>query len=192
MIVRVIDPPDPIVSWLDAQRHLRLDGDDEKAYVEGLIAAATSWIDGPSGWLGRAVGEQTLELADCGFGNDRLPYPPIVTVESITYLGSDGLDHEMAEGDFIQLLNGSIAPLLGQSWPSVGDSPEAVRVRYVAGYPVTDADPSVSTVPAAITQAILLLIGHWYRNRETVVTGTIATSLPLAVEALLSTYRVWR
>ena len=189
MIVRVITPPDPIVSWVDAQKHLRVENEDQ-AYVEGLIAAATGWIDGPAGWLGRAIGLQTLELADCGFGNDRLPFPPLVTVESITYLGTDGLDHVMAEGDFLQLMNGSIAPLAGQSWPAVGSSSEAVRVVYTAGYPPV-GDPAVSTVPAAIKQAILLLIGHWYRNRETVVTGTIAASLPLSVEALLSTYRVW-
>lgn len=189
MIVRVITPPAPIVTWADAQKHLRVE-DEEQGYVEGLIDAATSWIDGPAGWLGRAIGVQTLELADSGFGNDRLPFPPLITVETITYLGTDGVDHEMVEGDFMQLMNGSIAPLAGQSWPAVGSSSEAVRVVYTAGYPPV-GDPSVSTVPPAIKQAILLLIGHWYRNRESVVTGTIATSLPLAVEALLSTYRVW-
>lgn len=189
MIVHIVTPPEPVVSWEDAQAHL-LVADEEQVYVEGLIAAASAWIDGPAGWLGRAIGLQTLELVDCGFGNDRLPFPPLVTVESITYLGTDGVDHEMVEGEFKQLLNGSIAPLAGQSWPAVGSSPEAVRVRYTAGYPDV-GDPPASTVPAAIKQAILLLVGHWYENRESVVTGTIATTLPLAAEALLSTYRVW-
>lgn len=192
MHVRVIVPPQPVVTWAVAKEHLREDTDEQKAYAEGLIAAATAWLDGPDGWLGRAIGKQTLELVDCSFGNDRLPFPPIVSVESVTYLGADGVDHEMEEGDFLQLLNGSISPPLGQSWPSVGESPEAVRVRYVAGYPDTTGDTPVSTVPAPIKQAILLLVGHWFRNRETVVTGTIAASLPLAAEALLSPYRVWR
>ncbi|MFP5432845.1 MAG: head-tail connector protein [Alphaproteobacteria bacterium] len=37
--------------------------------------------------------------------------------------------------------------------------------------------------------AILLLVGHWYANREAVVTGTIATQLPMAVDALLAPLR---
>lgn len=46
-------------------------------------------------------------------------------------------------------------------------------------------------VNAAITAAILLIGGHLFENREAVVTGTIATALPLAVESLLAPYRRW-
>lgn len=36
-----------------------------------------------------------------------------------------------------------------------------------------------------VEQAMLLLVGHWYANREAVVIGTIATDVPLAVDSLL-------
>ncbi len=183
MTVRVIAPPDPVVSWEEAQRHLRCE-DEDFEYVEGLIAAATAWLDGPAGWLGRCIGLQTLELATCAFGSDRLPFPPLVEVLGITYLGTDNVEHEMVSGDWVQLLNGSIMPPLGQSWPAVGSSSEAVRVEYQAGY-------AEGEVPLAIKQAILLIVGHWYRNRETVITGTIVAEMPFAAQALLSTYRVW-
>lgn len=42
---------------------------------------------------------------------------------------------------------------------------------------------------SAIKMAVLLLIGHWYTNREAVVTGTISTALPLAYESLINSYR---
>ncbi|WP_322990890.1 head-tail connector protein, partial [Hoeflea sp.] len=73
-----------------------------------------------------------------------------------------------------------------------------VGITYLAGYPTTPevpedgetpAIPAQSTVPAAIKTAILLLIGNWYENRESVVTGTIASELPLAVDALIAPYR---
>jgi uncharacterized phiE125 gp8 family phage protein len=191
MFVRVITPPEPFVTWEEAQPHLRAE-DEDQVYVEGLLLAACGWLDGPGGWLGRAIGVQTLELVDCAFGNDRLPFPPLVSIESITYFGTDDVDHELTEADYRQLLNGSISPPINGSWPSVGSSSEAVRIVYVAGYPDTGDDPPASTVPQAIKQAVLLLIGHWYRNRETVVVGETATDMPMAVEALLSTYRVWR
>lgn len=41
----------------------------------------------------------------------------------------------------------------------------------------------------AIQQGILLLVGHWYVNREDVVIGTIATALPKATEYLWRPYR---
>lgn len=49
----------------------------------------------------------------------------------------------------------------------------------------------VEDFPASFKAALLLLIGHSYANREAVVTGTIATELPLAVESLLWSSRDW-
>ncbi|GAC1030492.1 hypothetical protein thsps21_13190 [Pseudomonas sp. No.21] len=43
-----------------------------------------------------------------------------------------------------------------------------------------------------IEQAILLLVGHWYSSREAVVIGTITSSLPFGVEALLWPRRSFR
>lgn len=40
-----------------------------------------------------------------------------------------------------------------------------------------------------ITAAMLLLIGHWYANRESVVIGTITAEVPMAVDALICPYR---
>ncbi|MFI0472245.1 head-tail connector protein [Halomonas sp. HMF6819] len=40
-----------------------------------------------------------------------------------------------------------------------------------------------------VTTAILLLIGHWYANRESVVVGVNASALPMAVSALIDPYR---
>ena len=46
-------------------------------------------------------------------------------------------------------------------------------------------EPEEMGLTADVEQAILLVVGHWYANREAVVTGTIATVIPLAVERLL-------
>jgi len=37
----------------------------------------------------------------------------------------------------------------------------------------------------------LLLVGHWYSNREAVNIGNITSEVPLAVEALLQPYRIY-
>ena len=60
---------------------------------------------------------------------------------------------------------------------------------------VTDTGTSgnthfIGTIPANIRQAMKLLIGHWYENREAVITGTIVMPMKLGVERLLWRSRV--
>lgn len=61
MSVTVVTPPAPIVALDDAKAHLRVDHADEDALIGALVETATAWLDGPDGWLGRALGEQVLE-----------------------------------------------------------------------------------------------------------------------------------
>jgi hypothetical protein len=51
------------------------------------------------------------------------------------------------------------------------------------------ADEHYLLLDDAVTTAMLLLIGHWYENREAAVIGATATDLPLAVDALIIPYR---
>lgn len=48
-----------------------------------------------------------------------------------------------------------------------------------------DTPVTINCVPDDLRAGMLLLVGHWYRNREEVVTGTIATQIPAAAEMLL-------
>jgi len=59
----------------------------------------------------------------------------------------------------------------------------AVTVRFVAGY------GDAGDVPQAIKQAILILIAHWYEQRDPVEAGNIAPIMvPLMVTTLLAPY----
>lgn len=67
------------------------------------------------------------------------------------------------------------------------------RKLYVDQVPVDqvpeDEEQGLVITPS-ITAAILLITGHLYENREEVVTGTIATRLPMTSESLLWPYRL--
>jgi len=68
----------------------------------------------------------------------------------------------------------------GQSWPSATLRPaNAIVIRFVAGW------ASLGELPLRIKQAMLLLIGHWYENREATITGTISREIEFAVSSLL-------
>ncbi|MDR2309018.1 MAG: head-tail connector protein [Paucimonas sp.] len=50
---------------------------------------------------------------------------------------------------------------------------------------VDPVEPDEMGLTRDVEQAVLLLVGHWYANREAVSVGTTATAMPLAVERLL-------
>jgi uncharacterized phage protein (predicted DNA packaging) len=50
---------------------------------------------------------------------------------------------------------------------------------------IAPVEPAQMGLTPDVEQAILLLVGHWYANREGVAMGTISTVVPLAVERLL-------
>jgi uncharacterized phiE125 gp8 family phage protein len=201
MPVVVIDPPEyPVVSLDEAKTHLRVDHDDDDGYIESLVSVATGHIDGPNGWLGRALVEQTLEWRGDGFGycNLRLAYPPVAEIVSVKYDDGAGIEQTVDPSNYRlvgQPSQPSLALGFGKSWPSARCQEEAVRVRFTAGWPVTtegegDEEVTTWTGPAPIRHAILLMVSELYENREA-ASDQARIELPFAVQALLSTYRVF-
>jgi len=165
--------------------HLRLEIPDDDALVAGYLLAARNWVEGQTH---RALPVQTWDYTiDYGwpfrFGRHRidLPLNPVKSVTSITYVSDSGAEQTTTAYQAVCRTNGSyIVPTYGNTFPTVRRQPEAITVRFVAGY---------DEVPWELKQAIMLLVGHMYEHREPIVTGTIVAELPFAVEALISPYR---
>lgn len=66
------------------------------------------------------------------------------------------------------------------------------RARQVLAdaYQSIDMEAFSMVITPTIQAACLLKLGHLFANREEVVTGTIATELPMASKALLMPYRI--
>jgi hypothetical protein len=67
---------------------------------------------------------------------------------------------------------------------------ERARQALADSYESIEMDDFGIVINPAIQAACLLKLGHLFANREEVVTGTIATELPLASTSLLMPYRV--
>lgn len=169
------------VSLGKAKAHLRVDGSDEDALILALVTAARTAAEGI---LQRALCMTTWELTQPAFAAPIiLQMPPILAVASVKYIDEAGVEQTLAADQYrtdIDSAPGQIVPALGVTWPAVADLPNAVRVRYTAGY---------ASVPAPIVQWILLHVGHYYRNRE--AAGATMQELPYA-NGLLDPYRIWR
>lgn len=191
MTIRVITPPviEP-VSLAEAKAQCRVDIDDDDALITAYIAAARAWCEAHD-W--RAYLTQTIELWLDGWPSDdviEIPRPPLQSVSEIAYYDTDEVKHVLSNTVYavdVASTPGRARLKYNQFWP---DTPlrahSAISVTYVAGW------TAAASVPATIRQAILLLVGHWYENREGSIVGSVSRSIEFGVQALLDVNRAMR
>ena len=180
------------VSLADAKAHLNVDHDEDDDLITACLDAAVGHLDGVAGVLGRALVTQTWDqsIDDFPYGDD-LPLflAPVTSVTSVTYRDMAGDTQTLtADAYMLRQRHGLTWVHLkdGYTWPETDDEPNAVTVRFVAGYG-DDED-----VPGPLRAAIKLHIGHLYENREAVNVGNIVTEFPMGDDALIAPYRVRR
>lgn len=63
------------------------------------------------------------------------------------------------------------------------------RLLFPEGNPPADAPYNALAINPLIKQGVLMLISHWYENRETVVIGMEGSQVPLTFEFIFEPYR---
>jgi uncharacterized phiE125 gp8 family phage protein len=188
---------DPI-SLAEAKAHCRITSTDEDGLIAGYILAARQHVEVV---CNRALITQTYDLFidrdwpyyfdldwRCNRRLIELPMAPARSVTSIVYVDSAGTSQVLAADQYVVDVTtpiGRVVPAYGAVWPGVRCQPKAIVVRFVAGY-----GDQPGSVPEPIRQAMLLLVGFWYENRES-ASATNLTELPFATAALLAPYRVF-
>lgn len=150
MAVRVVTGPVPIVTPADVPGGHAADD----ATMIALIAAVQASIDGPTGWLGRSLGEQTLELTRAGFRRSiRLPYLPVTDIVSVKYRDEDDAEQTVDPANYRLAANTAVfAPTFALPKTQCS-SEDAVTIQYEAGYATDD-------VPASAKRAVILGVQH--------------------------------
>lgn len=185
----VTGPAHEPVSLDEAKLHLRIDSSDENTIISALITAAREYIEHA---CRRALITQTwrLSLDDWPVTGDEieLPRAPLVSVTSVVYTDSDGTATTWAAANYevdTDSQPGRIKLAYGESWPSATlKASNPIQITYIAGY------GNAVDVPQHLRQAIMLLVGHWYENREMAAPVQLR-EVPLAVESLIWVDRVW-
>jgi uncharacterized phiE125 gp8 family phage protein len=211
----ITSPAAEPVSLELAKQHLRVDFSDEDSYITALIVAARQYAEKVTKraffnqtWLrtldffplyGRVEGSRSPSERDSWpYGTwywDRvtidLPMPRTVSVTGITYLDSNGGEQTLPTSLYnvdTSSIPARITPAQGSFWPILNNYiPGSVKITFVAGSYGDGVE--VNTCPQTIVQAMLLLIGHWYQNREAVSEQSLR-NVPLAVDSLLSVNKV--
>ncbi|HYJ44090.1 MAG TPA: head-tail connector protein [Xanthobacteraceae bacterium] len=181
--VRTTAPALSPVSLAEVRAHLRIDHTDEDPTLQLYIDAATGYFEGCTGILTRALVTQSWQQFYPVF-TDPIILPlglqPVRSVTSINYYDAGNVSRLLSD-TLYRLVHAELGPRIARTtsdaWPATVARDDAVTVEFVAG----DAP---AAVPAPIRQAMLLLVGHWYAQREAVAAGTYA-EVPYAVHALL-------
>jgi len=182
-LVVVSGPSFEPVTIAEAKLHLRIDGTADDSWLTDTIGVARLWLE-------RAYNvsfvDQTFDWSMDSFPDDviEVPRPPLDSITSIKYTDAAGVVQTLATDQYDVDVNsrpGRILPAFGKFWPSTQSVPGAVVIRFKAGY-----GSSAAGVPLDLKHAVYLLVGHWYRNREAVLTGVTSKSIEFAVDALMS------
>ena len=188
-VTRATGPAVEPLTVAEAKLHLRVDISDDDAYIGTLITAAREWVEN---YLDRTLITTQLILRAAEFPTEELELarPPMVasgtaTAVVITYTLADTTTATLSTALYRvdrTSTPGNVAPIINGTWPSdVIEDANAVAVTYWAGY-----GPTSASVPATIRHAMLMLIGHWYESRSTVLVGVTSKPLEFAVESLLA------
>lgn len=158
--------------------HLRGIPDDssEDEYLRQLMQAAREYCEN---YTGLSLGVQTLEaLPDRLEKTMALPRPPIRRIVSVTVTRKDGSMETVPASAY--RLDAGRGQLCFFQLPENTETP---AITYEAG---------MRELPATVQQAMLLLIGHWYENREAVAVGSVTSvEVGIAVKNLLNQNKDW-
>ena len=170
-----------IITLADLKVFLRVENTAEDTFITALRAAAVTYCED---YCNTRLGSYTATFRMDNFFNSSFPVGPLTAIAHVKYDNSQGVETTLPAGNYYTDINSAPARIGFESPPTVEDfNFSGVRIEATVGYADT-------AVPEPFTQAIRLLVGHWYEHRTAVTqSGAIPRSLALGVDSLLSPFR---
>ena len=179
-------PATTAISLAEAKAFLRVDSDydDDDSYITSLIGVATNVVEQ---FTRRRLITQTYNIyydefppyIDLQVGN-------VASVTHVKYYDTDNTLQTLDTSEYdvdIRVKPGRIYQAEDGNFPNTYERANSVEVEFVVGSAASDVED-------AIKQAMYIVIGRYYENRQDVVMGTQVNELPLMVEHLLTPYRL--
>lgn len=166
----------------EVKLHLKVSVSTDDDLITALRNSAIEWVEQ---YTNRQIMPATWYLyKDTLVGDIELDWCPVTAVSSLKYYDTDNALQTLST-DYYDVDTASeparICLAYGYDWPTVYERPNAVTIEFTAGY--ADA----ASVPAPITSALLLMIGHNYENRG----DEGHRKYPKAIYDLLDMYRLF-
>lgn len=184
--LELVTPPTDLPLHIEVvKEHLAIDDSDRDALIAQMLMSAVSYVDG-LGVLGKAMLTQTWgQWFPESPSEAVLRMLPVQSISAVKYYDTDGVLQTATLADFELQKAGEwtiVKPVTGKTWPSTDSREAAIKIEYVAGY------GDANDVPDVIKQALLMLVSHWFENRESTTDMRLAQT-PYGFNELISVHR---
>lgn len=175
------------VTLTEVKDQLRVEHTDDDTLINRLISVAVAYTD-VQGALGHAMITQKWGqwVNSTPPQTVKLLLGPLIAVTAVKYYDANGTlqtdtlsNYEIFGTEF----SSTIGPKEGFAWPVTQDRPDAIRIEYTIGYGSAATD-----IPETLRHALMMLIGHWYDNRETTMMDELS-NVPYGFDALMDMHR---
>jgi len=191
MRVKQVSTPALPITLASVKDHLRIEQADVSydADLTSLIRTAQEWIYSTCHLtLTNTIYEAYFDSFPCGKDPIKIPGYPVQEIQTLGYTDLDeGTTFIFGfQEDFIQVPS-KLYPAPGEEWPTdvLPEKINAIKVTFLAGF-----GASATNVPDLPKHLIKLLVAHWFKNREAVITGTISKEIEIAADNLMKLMRV--
>lgn len=194
-----------MITLEEAKAHLRVQHSAEDTLITALIDSAYRHAESRTGRVfdtqartlvldrfprkifdASTLHDSSPVYAEGGPDAVELPWTPVESIDSVEYVDPDGVTQTLNSPP-LRLDTRRLYPLLmpqwDAEWPETIAEPESVTITATVG---------MTETPGDVRAALLLLIGHLYENRESVVIGVSTTELPMGVSMLLDPWKIMR
>ena len=175
-----------IVSTATAKAHLKVDVSDDDYLIADLVSAATKAAED---YTNRFFMNTTITMYGDTWDDIATLYKsPVSSVTHIKYYDTDDALQSLSTDIYLTDLVSKparISLLPDQSFPDLSSRKMAVHIKYVVG-----EGTAVSDISDLIQQSVLLMVGHWYEHRSSVISGKTAMEIPLTSQMLLDQYKI--
>ena len=181
-----------LVSLEEAKTHLRIGHTEDDAYITRLTKAAQLVCEKLTGM----VLTPCDFIMQCDEWSQTKEIPEISIIKTISYIkymdaSSPSVQQTWSASNY-ELINYSqrsrISLVDGSSYPTLRSGPGSIEMKFSAK-PSWSAN-TLTALSEVAFQAVLITIADMYENRQSVIVGRIASSIPKTAQYLLDTLKI--
>lgn len=167
-----------LVPLEEAMEHSRLEDNYDEMVIAGCLAAAHSLVEK---WLNRKLTTTKIRAVQEEYKQKiKLPYAPILNVETITAFNQSGEVITLVAGTQYRV---DLVRQLVILDPDTTENFTEFNIDYTCGY------SDVDYVPDAVLHAIKMTFATLYEYREDAIAGASTSKVPLTAQRILQAFK---